>query len=77
MTGNTDSHPMYEESPLYGYDSPEVQEHYIGREFGQVSLYFKELLKPGLNILDCGCGPGSITIGLAHANGLSRFNGLG
>jgi hypothetical protein len=24
-------------------------------------------LKPGMNVLDCGCGPGAISIGLAEA----------
>ena len=76
MTGNPDSHPMYEESPLYGYDSQEVQEHYIGREFGQVSPLFKDLLKPGMNILDCGCGPGTITLGLAQAIDSGQATGI-
>lgn len=29
--------------------------------------FFLEHLKPGMSVLDCGCGPGTITIGLAKA----------
>ena len=29
--------------------------------------FFRPYLKPGMRLLDCGCGPGSITVGLAEA----------
>ena len=31
------------------------------------AAFFLPHLKPGMRILDCGCGPGSITVGLAQA----------
>ena len=76
MTPNNESHPMYEESPAFGYDAPEVQDHYTGREFGQVSVYFKDSLKPGMDVLDCGCGPGTLTLGLAQAVDPGQATGI-
>src|SRR5512140_2073321 len=31
------------------------------------AAFFLPHLKPGMSVLDCGCGPGTITIGLAEA----------
>jgi SAM-dependent methyltransferase len=31
------------------------------------AAFFLPCLKPGMSVLDCGCGPGTITIGLAEA----------
>ena len=76
MAGSTDSHPMYEEGPAFGYDAPEVQEHYTGRDFGQVSAFFSDRLKPGMNVLDCGCGPGTLTLGLAQAVDPGQTTGI-
>ena len=61
------SHPEWQGRPFYGYDSPEVQEHYIGRGASPVAEFFMPHLQPGMCILDCGCGPGTITLGLAAA----------
>jgi ubiquinone/menaquinone biosynthesis C-methylase UbiE len=30
------------------------------------AAFFTPYLHPGLHLLDCGCGPGSITVGLAR-----------
>ena len=61
------SHPEWQGRPFYGYDSPAVQEHYIGRSALPVAEFFMPHLQSGMSILDCGCGPGTITIGLAEA----------
>ena len=76
MTSNGDSHPMYEEGPAFGYDTLEVQEHYTGRTFEQVQTYFAGRLKPGMNVLDCGCGPGTLTLGLAQAVDPGQATGI-
>jgi SAM-dependent methyltransferase len=36
------------------------------RTAANVGGYFTPLLRPGMRLLDCGCGPGSITVGLAE-----------
>ena len=76
MTSNGDSHPMYKEGPAFGYDTLEVQEHYTGRTFEQVQTYFAGRLKPGMNVLDCGCGPGTLTLGLAQAVDPGQATGI-
>ena len=76
MTSNGDSHPMYEEGPAFGYDTLEVQEHYTGRTFEQVQTYFAGRLKPGMNVLGCGCGPGTLTLGLAQAVDPGQATGI-
>lgn len=37
------------------------------RSFASHGQFFAEHLSPGLSVLDCGCGPGSITLGIAEA----------
>lgn len=36
------------------------------RTASQQAAFFLPYLRPGMKVLDCGCGPGSITIGLAE-----------
>ncbi len=36
------------------------------RTAANVGGYFTSFLRPGMRLLDCGCGPGSITVGLAE-----------
>ena len=67
---------MYEKGPAFGYDTLEVQEHYTGRTFEQVQTYFAGRLKPGMNVLDCGCGPGTLTLGLAQAVDPGQATGI-
>lgn len=38
--------------------------------------FFVTHLAPGLSVLDCGCGPGSITLGIAAACAPSRVTGI-
>ena len=61
------SHPERHGRPFYGYDSPAVQEHYVGRSASPQVAFFMPHLESGMSLLDCGCGPGTITLGLAGA----------
>ncbi len=58
--------PMYNDSPFYGYDVDVIQEQYAVREAQSVMGFFISHLKPGMSVLDCGCGPGTITQGIAQ-----------
>jgi ubiquinone/menaquinone biosynthesis C-methylase UbiE len=37
----------------------------FGRRTGQAAEFFMPHLRPGMRLLDCGCGPGAITVDLA------------
>ena len=41
-------------------------EHFAQRTAANQAAFFLPHLRSGMNILDCGCGPGSITVGLAE-----------
>ena len=58
--------PMHNDSPFYGYDVDVIQEQYARREAQSVMGFFTAHLKPGMSVLDCGCGPGTITQGIAQ-----------
>jgi ubiquinone/menaquinone biosynthesis C-methylase UbiE len=60
-------HPARHVSALYGYNSPVIQHHYLTRQATQQAAFFLPHLHPGMTLLDCGCGPGAITLGLAEA----------
>ena len=61
-----DGRPHWQGKPVYGYDSPIVQQGYVAREAARVADFFIPYLQPGNTLLDCGCGPGTITLGLAE-----------
>jgi SAM-dependent methyltransferase len=39
------------------------------RSFGSYGEFIRPYIKPGMKVLDCGCGPGAISVGLAEAVG--------
>jgi ubiquinone/menaquinone biosynthesis C-methylase UbiE len=39
----------------------------FARRTGEVAAFLQPHLRPGMRLLDCGCGPGSITVDLAQA----------
>ena len=69
-------HAEWRGRPIYGYDSPVVQESYTSREAASVAAFFLPHLRPGMSLLDCGCGPGAITLGLAEAVAPGRAIGV-
>ncbi len=65
-TTNTSSMPMHNDKPFYGYHVDVIQDQYALRQADSVVGFFIERLKPGMSVLDCGCGPGTITQGIAQ-----------
>jgi 2-polyprenyl-3-methyl-5-hydroxy-6-metoxy-1,4-benzoquinol methylase len=39
------------------------------RSFSSHGEFIRPYIKPGITVLDCGCGPGAISVGLAEAVG--------
>lgn len=46
------------------------------RNAGNCAAYLLRLLEPGMNLLDLGCGPGTITMGLAEAVNPGQVHGI-
>ena len=65
-SGPPNSPPEWQGRPIYGYDSPAVQNSYVGRDAASVVDFFLPHLQPGMTLLDCGCGPGPLTLGMAE-----------
>ena len=63
----TTSNPEFGGRPVYGYDATVVQNYYTLREAERVAEFFLPYLESGMTLLDCGCGPGTVTLGLAEA----------
>jgi ubiquinone/menaquinone biosynthesis C-methylase UbiE len=54
------------ETYTHGY-TPVFTEYLKRRTAATNAAFFLPYLRPGMRVLDCGCGPGTITIGLAQA----------
>src|SRR3712207_1164606 len=59
----------------YGHSGVVVDVH-ARRSAGREAAFFLPYLKPGMRLLDAGCGPGSITVGLAEALGSGEVIGV-
>ncbi|MXY46123.1 MAG: methyltransferase domain-containing protein [Chloroflexi bacterium] len=58
--------PMHNDNPFYGYNVAVIQDQYVGRGAVGVVDFLLPHVKPGMSVLDAGCGPGTITQGLAE-----------
>jgi ubiquinone/menaquinone biosynthesis C-methylase UbiE len=47
-------------------DCPALTALHATRTAASMAEFFLAHLRPGMRVLDCGCGPGSITVGLAE-----------
>jgi ubiquinone/menaquinone biosynthesis C-methylase UbiE len=50
---------------IFGYDSGASTHWHVGRTASNQAAFFLPHLQRDIRVLDCGCGPGSITMGLA------------
>ena len=58
-----------------GYDAPTVD--YMAHRTAEIhGAFFLPYLKPGGRVLDAGCGPGTITLGLAQVVGPGQVTGI-
>jgi SAM-dependent methyltransferase len=48
----------------------------FARRTGEVAAFLAPHLRAGMRLLDCGCGPGSITVDLAHAVAPGEATGI-
>ena len=72
MTGAAENN---RESYMHGHQPVVVDEH-ARRSAEKNSAYLLPHLRPGMSLIDIGCGPGSITIGLARAIAPGRTIGV-
>jgi ubiquinone/menaquinone biosynthesis C-methylase UbiE len=56
--------------------TPGLRQDYLTRTAGQQAAFVLPHLHPGMNLLDVGCGPGTITLGLAQAVAPGRVTGI-
>ena len=68
--------PQFGGKPFYGYDSANVQRGYTNRDAHEVADFLVPRLSSGMSVLDCGCGPGPITLGLAEIVSPGRVVGI-
>ena len=59
--------PERSETYIFDYDGAQNKKAVGGRTACVHGAFFLPYLHPGMTVLDCGCGPGTITIGLAEA----------
>ncbi|MGN6564257.1 MAG: methyltransferase domain-containing protein, partial [Thermomicrobiales bacterium] len=70
-----ESIPQHREMYTHGYS--EERRHIHGQRVAEVEAAFLlPHLQPGMRLLDFGCGPGSITVGLARAVAPARVVGI-
>ena len=66
-TRRNETEPERSETYIFDYDGAHTKQAVSGRTAGVQGAFFLPYLHPGMTVLDCGCGPGTITIGLAEA----------
>jgi len=68
--------PNHQESYVHSYNGAATKQIFSGRTAENHAAFFLSYLKPGMSLLDCGSGPGSITAGLAKAVSPGEVTGI-
>lgn len=66
MTGRPSDKTQEEDGYLLSYESVQTTQVHADRTAEINAAFFLPYLKSGMSLLDCGCGSGSITLGLAE-----------
>lgn len=69
-------HPKRQEAYIHDYDGALTERIIAGRTAETHGAFFLPYLRAGMSLLDCGCGPGTITIGLAQAASPGNVTGI-
>ena len=75
MALDTDQ-PKQREAYIHDYDGALTERIIAGRTADTHGAFFLPYLRAGMTLLDCGCGPGSITLGLAQAVSPGNVTGV-
>ena len=59
----TNHDTRYQFAPVFRQANAAFNQRTLAKEFD----YLVPFLKPGMKVIDCGCGSGSITLGIAEA----------
>ena len=76
MKADVPQTPQFGGRPFYGYDAADVQRSYTNRDAVQVADFLVSRLSEGISVLDCGCGPGPLTLGFAEIVAPGRVVGI-
>ena len=76
MTPDVPQTPRFGGRPFYGYDSAGVQRGYSNRDVVRLADFLVPHLSEGKSVLDCGCGPGPITLSFAEIVAPGRVVGI-
>ncbi len=76
MSSDAPQTPHFGGRPFYGYDSATIQRSYTNRDAVQVADFLVPHLSEGQSLLDCGCGPGPLTLGFAEIVAPGRVVGI-
>lgn len=70
--GRSKQHEDY----MHDYDGALTERIIAGRTAATHGGFFLPYLRAGMTLLDCGCGPGTITVGLADATAPGKVTGI-
>lgn len=66
MSDSREKDDLDENEVYVHHESGVVSQHFANRKAEIQAAFLLPHLRSGMNLLDCGCGPGSITLGLAE-----------